>query len=102
MRSSQHAISLDDNRPADDISVLVLKVIRAHRRRRKADERQASHQWLRNTNITSGTAKHRWQHLQASIRDTTILLSEFRSAVLWFSIAIIGGGILYYSLSETI
>jgi voltage-gated potassium channel len=48
----------------------------------------------------STAQKHRWQHLQASIRDTTILLGEFRSAILWFSIAILGGGILFYFLSK--
>lgn len=40
-------------------------------------------------------AKHRWRHFQASVRDTTILLREFRAPLLWFSIAIIGGGFLY-------
>ena len=30
----------------------------------------------------------------------TILLGEFRSAILWFSIAIIGGGVLFYFLSN--
>jgi voltage-gated potassium channel len=48
----------------------------------------------------SGTRPRRWQHLRASFRDMTILLSEFRSAILWFSIAIIGGGILFYYLSN--
>ena len=48
----------------------------------------------------SGTRQHRWQHLRASIRDMTILLGEFRSAILWFSFAIIGGGILFYYLSN--
>src|SRR6266542_3466442 len=48
----------------------------------------------------SGTRNHRWQHLRASIRDTTILLGEFRSPLLWFSIAIIGGGMLYDFLSR--
>lgn len=43
----------------------------------------------------TGTRKHQWRHFQASIRDTIILLREFRSPLLWFSIAIIGGGILY-------
>ncbi len=43
----------------------------------------------------SGTSKHRWRRFQASIRDTIILLREFRSPLLWFSIAILGGGILY-------
>ncbi len=48
----------------------------------------------------SGSRNNRWQHLQASIRDTIILLGEFRSAILWFSIAIFGGGILYYFLTN--
>lgn len=48
----------------------------------------------------SGTRKHRAQRLRASIRDMTILLGEFRSAILWFSIAIIGGGVLFYYLSN--
>jgi Trk K+ transport system NAD-binding subunit len=43
---------------------------------------------------------HRWQHLRASFRDTSILLGEFRSAILWFSIAILGGGVLFYFLSN--
>ncbi len=43
--------------------------------------------------------KHRWRHIQASIRDTTILLREFRAPLVWFSVAIIGGGILYNALS---
>ncbi len=38
---------------------------------------------------------HRWQHFRASLRDTTILLGEFRVAITWFSVAIIGGGFLY-------
>ena len=48
----------------------------------------------------TGTRGHRWQHLRASIRDTRILLGEFRSALLWFSIAILGGGVLFYYLSN--
>jgi len=44
----------------------------------------------------------RWQHFRASIRDTLILLGEFRSAILWFSVAIIGGGLLFYFLSYTL
>ncbi|MBI5354301.1 MAG: NAD-binding protein [Chloroflexi bacterium] len=49
---------------------------------------------------TSGSRSHRWQHLRASVRDTAILLGEFRSALLWFSIAILGGGTLFYFLSN--
>jgi voltage-gated potassium channel len=50
--------------------------------------------------LRSGTRQHRSQNFRASIRDMTILLSEFRSAILWFSIAIIGGGVLFYFLSN--
>jgi len=46
------------------------------------------------------TRKHRWRHFQASLRDTTILLSEFRTPLLWFSIAIIGGGFFYNFFSK--
>src|SRR5688500_3110209 len=64
-------------------------------------------------NHPNSIRSHRWRHLQASIRDTSILLNEFRSPLLWFSIAIIGGGVLYdfisrlvgepvYSLAESI
>ena len=53
---------------------------------------------IHNNNL--GTRRHRWRHLQASFRDTTILLREFQSPILWFSIAIIGGGILFYILSN--
>ena len=50
--------------------------------------------------LKSSTRRHRWQHLRASLRDTTILLGEFRSALTWFSIAILGGGTLFYFLSN--
>jgi Trk K+ transport system NAD-binding subunit len=46
-----------------------------------------------------GARRRRWQHFRASIRDTAILLGEFRLALLWFSAAILGGGTLFYSLS---
>ncbi len=47
-------------------------------------------------------AKHRWRHFQASARDTTILLREFRTPLLWFSIAIIGGGFLYDFIAKLV
>ena len=47
-------------------------------------------------------SKHRWRHIQASIRDTTILLGEFRAPLIWFSIAIIGGGFLYDLISRLV
>jgi len=49
---------------------------------------------------STDATKHRWQHLRASLRDTTILLSEFRSAILWFSVAILGGGTLFFLLAN--
>jgi voltage-gated potassium channel len=48
----------------------------------------------------SAPQKHRLRHLQASVRDTMILLNEFRAPVLWFMIAVLGGGLIYYALSE--
>lgn len=44
--------------------------------------------------------RHRWRRIQASIRDTSILLREFRAPLLWFSIAIIGGGVLFDFISR--
>jgi Trk K+ transport system NAD-binding subunit len=43
---------------------------------------------------------HRWRHIQASIRDTLILMREFRTPLLWFSFAVLGGGFLYDFLSR--
>jgi Trk K+ transport system NAD-binding subunit len=36
------------------------------------------------------------------VRDTTILLSEFRAPLVWFSIAVIGGGVLYNLISNLV
>ncbi|GAB4539492.1 MAG: hypothetical protein Fur002_04740 [Anaerolineales bacterium] len=44
--------------------------------------------------------KHRLRHAQASLRDTLILLKEFRAPLFWFSIATFGGGVLYHYLSQ--
>jgi len=46
-----------------------------------------------------GIDKHRWRHIEASIRDTFILLREFRAPLMWFSVAIFGGGLLYNFLA---
>lgn len=54
---------------------------------------------LKHKNIA---AKHRWRHFQASVRDTAILLGEFRTPLLWFSFAIIGGGFLYDFISRLV
>jgi Trk K+ transport system NAD-binding subunit len=37
--------------------------------------------------------------VRASLRDTQILLREFRGPLFWFSFVVIGGGLLYYALS---
>lgn len=44
--------------------------------------------------------KHRWRHIRAGFRDTTILLREFRAPLFWFTFAVIGGGLLYHYLSQ--
>lgn len=46
--------------------------------------------------------RHQWRHFQASLRDTAILLREFRTPLLWFSIAVIGGGLLYDFISNIV
>lgn len=46
--------------------------------------------------------KHRWRHIQASIRDTNILLREFRAPLFWFSFAVIGGGFVYDFISKLV
>lgn len=38
---------------------------------------------------------HHWRQFQASARDTVILLREFRTPLIWFTVAIVGGGFLY-------
>ncbi len=43
-----------------------------------------------------------WRQIQASVRDTAILFGEFRTPLLWFSIAIIGGGVLYDFISKLV
>ncbi len=44
--------------------------------------------------------KHFRRWLQASLRDAAILLGEFRAPLLWFSFAVLGGGLLYDWLSR--
>lgn len=46
--------------------------------------------------------KHRWRHIQASFRDTRILLREFRTPLFWFSFVVVGGGLLYDLLSRAL
>lgn len=44
--------------------------------------------------------ENRWNRFQASVRDTIILFEEFRAPLFWFSFAVIGGGLLYNSISN--
>jgi Trk K+ transport system NAD-binding subunit len=46
--------------------------------------------------------ENRWQNFQASIRDTKILLREFRAPLSWFSVAVLGGGVFYYYISKSL
>lgn len=50
----------------------------------------------------SVSGRHRLQHWQASARDTAILLGEFRTPLLWFTFAILGGGLLYNAISNVV
>ena len=44
--------------------------------------------------------KHRIQHWKAGWRDTLILLNEFRTPLLIFTVAVIGGGLLYMAIAN--
>lgn len=46
--------------------------------------------------------EHRWRHFQATLRDTVILLREFRAPLFWFTFAVIGGGFLYEHISNIV
>jgi Trk K+ transport system NAD-binding subunit len=41
-----------------------------------------------------------WRRLRASWRDTALLLREFRQPLLFFAIAVVGSGLLYYFISQ--
>ena len=41
----------------------------------------------------------RWRKFRASVRDTLLLIREFAWPILFFSLAIIGGGLLYFDLA---
>lgn len=48
------------------------------------------------------TRRSRRRLFRASLRDTLLLLNEFRTALIVFLIAILGGGILYYSIARQV
>src|SRR6266508_3288427 len=44
--------------------------------------------------------KHRIQHLKAGWRDNLILLKEFRAPLFIFTVAVVGGGLLYQGIAD--
>jgi Trk K+ transport system NAD-binding subunit len=43
---------------------------------------------------------NRWRKLRAGWRDTLILVNEFKTPLILFSVAVVGGGFVYYWLSQ--
>lgn len=50
--------------------------------------------------MRASPARKFWHNLRAGWRDTLLLLGEFRFPLLWFTLAMIGSGLLYYHLSS--
>lgn len=48
----------------------------------------------------TGSIKRTWRRIQASWRDTVLLLREFRQPLFLFTLAIAGSGWLYYTLAQ--
>ncbi|NWF65304.1 MAG: NAD-binding protein [Chloroflexi bacterium] len=46
--------------------------------------------------------KQRWRHIRAALRDTAILLREFRAPLFWFIFVIVGGGFLYEYIARAV
>lgn len=46
--------------------------------------------------------KSRWRRFRATWRDTLILISEFKTSLILFTVAVIGGGVVYFSLAESV
>lgn len=44
--------------------------------------------------------KRRWRSLRAGWRDTLILINEFKSPLLFFTVTVIGGGMAYFILAQ--
>jgi len=45
--------------------------------------------------------KNRWRRLRAGWRDTLILINEFKTALFFFSVTVVGGGFAYFVLAQT-
>jgi Trk K+ transport system NAD-binding subunit len=46
--------------------------------------------------------KNRWRRFRAMWRDTFILITEFRSPLVLFTVAVVGGGFVYFLVAETV
>ena len=46
--------------------------------------------------------KARWRSLRAGWRDTLILINEFKTALILFTLAVIGGGLAYFVLAQSV
>jgi len=46
--------------------------------------------------------KHRWRHIQAVWRDTLILINEFKTPLILFTITVIGGGLAYFIIAAAV
>lgn len=44
--------------------------------------------------------KNRWRRLRAGWRDTLILINEFKSPLLFFTVTVVGGGFVYFILAQ--
>jgi Trk K+ transport system NAD-binding subunit len=45
--------------------------------------------------------KNRWRSLRAGWRDTLILINEFKSPLLFFTVTVVGGGFAYFILAQS-
>lgn len=46
--------------------------------------------------------KHRLRHLRAGWRDTWILINEFKTSLILFTLTVIGGGLAYYGIAASV
>jgi Trk K+ transport system NAD-binding subunit len=44
--------------------------------------------------------KNRWRRFQAGWRDTLILINEFKSPLLFFTVTVVGGGFAYFAIAQ--
>lgn len=52
--------------------------------------------------MRSKAARERWRRLRAGWRDTLILVNEFKSPLILFSLTVVGGGFAYFYLAQLV